>query len=87
MNPFVEGSAHGLERRVLRDKAKGSWPWTVRYGEDGKPRWMKRVFPEVDFSALRAAAVGTGSAKASGFGNRGMEEGDGNGDEGEEGKR
>lgn len=73
LDPFVECSPQDLERRVLPDRAKGTWPWGVRYGEDGRPRWMRRVLPRVDFSAFRPPAVGAEGEGATGFDDRGEE--------------
>ncbi|CAN0202279.1 unnamed protein product, partial [Ectocarpus sp. 4 AP-2014] len=48
LNPFAkEASALGLESTVKRGKKPESRPWRVRYGEDGRPRWMKRIVPDV----------------------------------------
>lgn len=55
-SPFVDSSAHDLQRWVKRSKVKE--PWRVRYGEDGRPRWMKRVLPEWRNPAAAAAAAG-----------------------------
>lgn len=58
LNPFEDGSVHDLKSWIQRGKLKG--PWSVRYGEDGRPRWMKRVLPELR-PVAEAAAEGVES--------------------------
>lgn len=61
-SPFEDGSARDLKEWARQAKLKG--PWSVRYGEDGRPRWMKRELPEWSPSAsavaMAAAAVAEG---------------------------
>lgn len=55
LSPFVDDSAQDLKGWAQQAKLKG--PWSVRYGEDGKPQWMKREVPEWRPSASVAAAA------------------------------